>query len=62
MIAVQVKRFFQCRFCSHMMRFGSSHCGSCYQPAPVHNRVWFWWLVGLGLTLFVLWIVLLQLA
>ena len=62
MMAAQVRRYFQCRFCNHMMRFGASHCGSCYQPAPVYNRVWVWWLVGLAVVLFAMWIAIVQLA
>lgn len=34
-------RVFECRNCEHMIRLGSSHCGSCFDRAPLLNhKVW----------------------
>lgn len=32
------RRYFSCPSCSHKLRYGAAHCGSCYVPTPLWNR------------------------
>lgn len=34
-------RLFRCQSCGHKMRATSDHCGRCFDPKPIHQRLSF---------------------